>query len=98
MKDVYLWDLFRVRLKHNMMFYVKMDIVHECFNETVEEGLQSLYPLINEKGMDWMFSNCSTTAQRGALDWSKIFYQHIKPVITHCYRKVFVMVKNQKDQ
>ncbi len=60
----------------------------ECFNETVEEGLQSLYPLINEKGMDWMFSNCSTTAQRGALDWSKIFYQHIKPVITHCYHSV----------
>ena len=23
----------------------------ECFNETVEEGLQSLYPLINEKGI-----------------------------------------------
>jgi len=60
----------------------------ECFNETVEEGLQSLYPLINEKGMDWMFSNCSTTAQRGALDWSKVFYQHIKPIIGHCYDTV----------
>ena len=43
----------------------------EAFNETVEEALQSLYPLINEKGMDYMFANCSTTAQRGALDWSK---------------------------
>ena len=37
----------------------------ESYNEVVEEALFSLYPLINEKGMDWMFSNCSTTAQRG---------------------------------
>ena len=41
----------------------------EAFNETVEEATQSLYPLIAEKGMDWMYANCSTTAQRGALDW-----------------------------
>ena len=41
----------------------------EAFNETVEEATQSLYPLIGEKGMDWMYANCSTTAQRGALDW-----------------------------
>lgn len=60
----------------------------ESYNETVEEALQSLYPLINEKGMDWMFSNCSTTAQRGALDWSKIFYNNIKPIIEKCYDDV----------
>lgn len=60
----------------------------EAYNETVEEALQSLYPLINEKGMDWMFSNCSTTAQRGALDWSKIFEGKIKPIISKCYNFV----------
>ena len=42
----------------------------EAFNETVEELTQSLIRLVAENGMDWMFSNCSTTAQRGALDWS----------------------------
>ena len=41
----------------------------EAFNETVEEATQSLYPLIAENGMDWMYANCSTTAQRGALDF-----------------------------
>ena len=41
----------------------------EAFNETVEELTQSLMPLVAENGMDWMFANCSTTAQRGALDW-----------------------------
>ena len=45
----------------------------EAFNETVEEATQSLYPLIAENGMDWMYANCSTTAQRGALDWWKKF-------------------------
>ncbi|MGX7592773.1 ketol-acid reductoisomerase [Candidatus Karelsulcia muelleri] len=45
----------------------------EAFNETVEELTQSLMPLIAEKGMDWMYENCSTTAQRGALDWWKQF-------------------------
>lgn len=45
----------------------------EAYNETVEEALQSLYQLINKKGMDYMYSNCSTTAQRGAIDWSKEF-------------------------
>lgn len=41
----------------------------EAFNETVEELTQSLMPLFAAKGMDWMYANCSTTAQRGALDW-----------------------------
>lgn len=60
----------------------------EAYNETVEEALQSLYPLIGEKGMDWMFANCSTTAQRGALDWAPRFEQVLKPVIEECYQKV----------
>jgi len=60
----------------------------EAFNETVEEALQSLYPLINEKGMDYMFSNCSTTAQRGALDWSKKFEALNKPLIEEIYKSV----------
>ena len=41
----------------------------EAFNETVEELTESLMPLVAENGMDWMYANCSTTAQRGALDW-----------------------------
>jgi ketol-acid reductoisomerase len=60
----------------------------EAYNETVEEALQSLYPLIGEKGMDWMFANCSTTAQRGALDWAPRFEQVLKPVIEDCYQRV----------
>ena len=60
----------------------------EAYNETIEEGLQSLYPLISEKGMDWMYSNCSTTAQRGALDWAPKFYKVLKPVIDKCYDRV----------
>jgi len=60
----------------------------EAFNETVEEGLVSLYPLINNKGMDWMFRNCSTTAQRGALDWAPKFYDAVKPVINDLYDSV----------
>jgi len=60
----------------------------EAFNETVEEALVSLYPLVNENGMDWMYRNCSTTAQRGALDWSKKFEKALKPVIQECYDSV----------
>ena len=60
----------------------------EAFNETVEEALISLYPMVNEKGMDWMFENCSTTAQRGALDWSRKFYDVLKPEIENCYQSV----------
>lgn len=62
--------------------------VSEAYNETVEEALVSLYPLINEKGMDWLYSNCSTTAQRGALDWAPKFEEVIKPVIDRCYTSV----------
>lgn len=60
----------------------------EAYNETIEEALQSLYPLIAENGMDWMFANCSTTAQRGALDWAPKFEKAIKPVIEDCYNSV----------
>jgi ketol-acid reductoisomerase len=60
----------------------------EAFNETVEEATQSLYPLIAEKGMDWMYANCSTTAQRGALDWFKKFRDASKPVFEALYTSV----------
>src|SRR5437660_4093842 len=60
----------------------------EAFNETVEEATQSLYPLIAENGMDWMYANCSATAQRGALDWFKKFRDAAKPVFEELYRKV----------
>ncbi|KAI3640899.1 hypothetical protein MIR68_001777 [Amoeboaphelidium protococcarum] len=60
----------------------------EAFNETVEEATQSLYPLIGEKGMDWMYENCSTTARRGALDWWPKFYEASKPVFEELYEKV----------
>ncbi|KAG1140280.1 hypothetical protein G6F37_009222 [Rhizopus arrhizus] len=60
----------------------------EAFNETVEEATQSLYPLIGERGMDWMYSNCSTTAMRGALDWWKPFHDASKPVFEQLYQSV----------
>ena len=60
----------------------------EAFNETVEEMTQSLMPLFAEKGMDWMYANCSTTAQRGALDWAPRFREAIKPVMEWLYLSV----------
>src|SRR5574344_2558919 len=60
----------------------------EAFNETVEELSQSLMPLISENGMDWMYANCSTTAQRGALDWWKRFRDAAKPVFEQLYESV----------
>lgn len=60
----------------------------EAFNETVEEATQSLYPLIGENGMDWMYANCSTTAQRGALDWFGRFRDATRPVFEELYQKV----------
>jgi ketol-acid reductoisomerase len=60
----------------------------EAFNETVEELTQSLMPLVAENGMDWMYANCSTTAQRGALDWWKKFRDASKPVFEELYDKV----------
>ena len=60
----------------------------EAFNETVEELTQSLMPLFAAKGMDWMYANCSTTAQCGALDWYPRFHDAIKPVMQKLYQSV----------
>ncbi len=60
----------------------------EAFNETVEELTQSLMPLVSENGMDWMYANCSTTAQRGALDWWKKFRDATLPVFSELYSEV----------
>ena len=60
----------------------------EAFNETVEELTQSLVPLVGENGMDWMFANCSVTAQRGALDWKGRFRDATLPVLNELYDSV----------
>lgn len=60
----------------------------EAFNETVEELTQSLMPLVAENGMDWMYANCSTTAQRGALDWRHKFREATLPVFNDLYDRV----------
>ncbi|KAF4990785.1 hypothetical protein FGRMN_8274 [Fusarium graminum] len=60
----------------------------EAFNETVEEATQSLYPLIGANGMDWMYEACSTTARRGAIDWSPRFKDALKPVFNSLYDSV----------
>jgi ketol-acid reductoisomerase len=69
----------------------------EAFNETVEELTQSLMPLVAENGMDWMYANCSTTAQRGALDWWKKFYEATKPVFEELYESVEQGNESQKS-
>ncbi|MDZ4159289.1 MAG: ketol-acid reductoisomerase, partial [Anaerolineaceae bacterium] len=60
----------------------------EAFNETVEELTQSLIRLVGENGMDWMYANCSTTAQRGALDWRHKFRDAVVPVFEQLYKSV----------
>jgi ketol-acid reductoisomerase len=60
----------------------------EAFNETVEEFTQSLIKLTAEKGMDWLYVNCSTTAQRGALDWKERFSQTVAPVFDTLYESI----------
>jgi ketol-acid reductoisomerase len=60
----------------------------EAFNETVEELTQSLIRLVAENGMDWMYANCSTTAQRGALDWRHRFRKAVAPVFDELYTSV----------
>ena len=60
----------------------------EAFNETVEELTQSLIGLVGENGMDWMYANCSTTAQRGALDWKGRFRDAVAPVFDELYERV----------
>ncbi|MBW2002425.1 MAG: ketol-acid reductoisomerase, partial [Deltaproteobacteria bacterium] len=60
----------------------------EAFNETVEELTQSLIRLVAENGMDWMYANCSTTAQRGALDWRHKFRDTVAPLFEKLYESV----------
>ena len=60
----------------------------EAFNETVEELTQSLIRLVGQNGMDWMYANCSTTAQRGALDWKDKFREAVAPVFDTLYQSV----------
>jgi ketol-acid reductoisomerase len=60
----------------------------EAFNETVEELTESLIRLVAENGMDWMYANCSATAQRGALDWKPKFKKAVMPVFKELYRRV----------
>lgn len=60
----------------------------EAFNETVEELTQSLIRLVGQNGMDWMYANCSTTAQRGALDWKGRFSEAVAPVFEELYQSV----------
>ena len=60
----------------------------EAFNETVEELTESLIRLVSENGMDWMFANCSATAQRGALDWKPKFKAAVLPVFEDLYHRV----------
>jgi len=76
----------------------------EAFNETVEELTESLIKLVSENGMDWMYANCSTTAQRGALDWRHKFREAVVPVFDDLYDSVasgneakIVIEANQKD-
>ncbi len=61
----------------------------EAFNETVEELTQSLIRLVAQNGMDWMYANCSTTAQRGALDWKGKFREAVAPVFDDLYNSVY---------
>jgi ketol-acid reductoisomerase len=69
----------------------------EAFNETVEELTQSLMPLVAENGMDWMYANCSTTAQRGALDWWKKFRDVTLPVFNELYESVAAGKESQRS-
>ena len=68
----------------------------EAFNETVEELTQSLIRLVAENGMDWMFSNCSTTAQRGALDWAPKFRDAVVPLFDELYQSVVSGVETKR--
>jgi ketol-acid reductoisomerase len=65
----------------------------EAFNETVEELTQSLIRLVDENGMDWMYRNCSATAQRGALDWKPRFKKAVLPV----FKTLYLSVKSGKE-
>ena len=68
----------------------------EAFNETVEELTQSLIRLVAENGMDFMFANCSTTAQRGALDWTPKFRDAVLPLFDELYERVISGVETKR--
>jgi ketol-acid reductoisomerase len=68
----------------------------EAFNETVEELTQSLIRLVDQNGMDWMYSNCSATAQRGALDWRHKFREATLPVFEALYESVKTGVETKR--
>jgi len=68
----------------------------EAFNETVEELTQSLILLVAQNGMDWMFANCSATAQRGALDWAPRFRDAVVPLFDELYEKVVAGVETKR--
>jgi ketol-acid reductoisomerase len=68
----------------------------EAFNETVEELTQSLIRLVGQNGMDWMYSNCSTTAQRGALDWKPRFRDAVAPLFDELYERVVAGKETQR--
>jgi len=87
-RGVLMGAIYGLWLAQYEVFREKGHTPSEAFNETVEEATQSLYPLIAENGMDWMYANCSTTAQRGALDWYKRFRDVVKPVFEELYQKV----------
>ena len=68
----------------------------EAFNETVEELTQSLIRLVAQNGMDWMYANCSTTAQRGALDWKPKFRDAVAPLFDELYERVVSGVETKR--
>jgi ketol-acid reductoisomerase len=68
----------------------------EAFNETVEELTQSLIRLVAQNGMDWMYANCSTTAQRGALDWKPKFRDAVAPLFDELYESVLSGKETQR--
>ncbi len=68
----------------------------EAFNETVEELTQSLIRLVDENGMDWMYMNCSATAQRGALDWKPKFKKATLPLFKELYNRVKTGVETRR--
>ncbi|MFO7556011.1 MAG: ketol-acid reductoisomerase [Desulfobacterales bacterium] len=68
----------------------------EAFNETVEELTQSLIRLVAQNGMDWMYANCSTTAQRGALDWKPKFRDAVAPLFEELYERVVSGVETKR--
>lgn len=68
----------------------------EAFNETVEELTESLIRLVAENGMDWMYANCSATAQRGALDWKPKFKKAVMPVFKELYERVKTGVETRR--